>query len=232
MVPRTPSCRAANFKGVGLNSFKAFVAAGLAAIGLCPLAAKAHPHVWVAARAEILFAPDGKIAAIRHSWTFDEMYSAFATQGLGKDGKPPTREELAPLAKTNVESLAEFQYFTLAKTGPKIYEFGAPRDYELEADDKKLVTLRFTLPLKEPVSAKKPFTFMVYDPTYFVDIELEKADPVTLKDAPPGCSLTVLRPDPLGAGDSAKRSESYFSGLSPGADFGVKLATRTIVACP
>jgi ABC-type uncharacterized transport system substrate-binding protein len=160
------------------------------------------------------------------------MYSAFATQGLGKNGKPPTKEDLAPLAKTNVESLAEFQYFTLAKTGRNAYEFGEPKEYELEADDKKRVTLRFTLPLKEPVSAKKPFTFMAYDPTYFVDIELEKADPVKLVGAPAGCSLTTLRPDPLGAGDSAKLSESFFSGLSPGADFGVKLATRTIVACP
>lgn len=204
----------------------------LAALGLRPMPAAAHPHVWVAAHAEVLFAPDGKIAAIRHSWTFDEMYSAFATQGLGKDGKPPTKEELAPLAKTNVESLAEFQYFTLAKTGPKAYEFGEPKDYELEADDKKRVTLRFTLPLKEPVSAKKPFTFMVYDPTYFVDIELEKAEPIKLVDAPAGCSLTTLRPDPLGARDTAKLSESFFSGLSPGADFGIKLATRTIVACP
>lgn len=205
-----------------------------ATIMLLGLAAPAfaHPHVWVIARAQILFGPDGKITGFRHSWTFDEMYSAFATQGLGKDGKPPTKEELAPLAKTNVESLAEFQYFTAAKTGPKMYEFGEPTDYELEADDKKLVTLRFTLPLKEPVSAKKPFTFMVYDPTYFVDFALEKTDPITLKDAPAGCSLTTLRPDPLGDTDSKKLNESFFSGLSPGADFGIKLATRSIVACP
>jgi len=195
-------------------------------------AATAHPHVWVAVRSDVVFSPEGKIIGLRHAWEFDEMYSAFAVQGLGKDGRPPTREELAPLAKTNVESLAEFQYFTVAKTGPKMYEFGEPKDYELEADDKKLVTLRFTLPLKEPVSAKKPFTFLVYDPTYFVDIELEKVDPITMKDAPSGCSLTTLRPDPLTGGDSSKLNESFFSGLSPGADFGIKLATRTIVACP
>lgn len=213
---------------------KGFLAFVLAGIGLCLCLPKAgaHPHVWIAARAQILFTPDGKIAAIRHSWTFDEMYSAFAMQGLGTDGKPPTSAQLAPLAKTNVDSLAEFQYFTVAKTGPRMYEFGAPRDYELEADDKKQVTLRFTLPLKEPVSAKKPFMLMVYDPTYFVDIELEKTDPVTMKDAPAGCSLTTLRPDPLTSSDSGKLSESFFSGLSPGADFGVKMATRSIVACP
>ena len=205
-----------------------------AALWLCLFAAPAlaHPHVWVVAKAQILFGPGGQIVGFRHSWTFDEMYSAFATQGLGKDGKPPTREELAPLAKSNVESLTEFQYFTVAKTGPKFYEFGAPKDYELEADDKKIVTLRFTLPLKEPVSAKKPFTFMVYDPTYFVDFELEKGEAVTLKDAPAGCSISTMRPDPLNTADTRKLNESFFSGQPIGADFGIKMATRSIVACP
>ncbi|MBB4200643.1 ABC-type uncharacterized transport system substrate-binding protein [Rhodoblastus sphagnicola] len=194
--------------------------------------ALAHPHVWVAAREEILFDPQGEITAIRHIWTFDEMYSAFAVQGLGKDGKPPTREEMAPLAKTNVESLAEFQYFTAAKTGPKYHEFGEPTDYWLETDANKIVTLRFTLPLKNPVSARKPFTFMVYDPTYFVDIELEKQDPVVLKNAPSGCSMSTIKPEPLTGSDQSKLSESYLSGLAPGQDFGIKLATRTLLACP
>jgi len=194
--------------------------------------ALAHPHVWVAARAEILFDSQGHVAAVRHIWTFDEMYSAFAVQGLGKEGKPPTREELAPLARTNVESLAEFQYFTAVKMGPAYQEFGDPTDYSLEADDKKIVTLRFTLPLKTPVSAKKPVTFMVYDPTYFVSIELEKKDPVILRNAPAGCSLSTIKPDPLSTSDQGKLNESYLSGLAPGQDFGVKLAPRTLVACP
>ncbi len=208
-----------------------FLAAFLIVAGLTAPAA-AHPHVWVTAKAQILFGPDGKIVGFRHVWTFDEMYSAFATQGLGKDGKPPTKEELAPLAKTNVESLAEFQYFTVAKTGPHYYEFGAPKDYELTVDDKKIVTLSFTLPLKEAVSATKPFTFMVYDPTYFVDFELQKGEAVALKDAPPGCSVNTLRPDPLGQEDTKKLNESFFTGLPIGSDFGVKMATRSIVACP
>ena len=43
------------------------------------------------------------------------MYSAFATQGQGKEGQLLTKDDLAPLAKTNVEFLAEFDYFTYAK---------------------------------------------------------------------------------------------------------------------
>ena len=41
-----------------------------------------------------------------------------------------------------------------------------------------------------------------------------------------------MRPKPLEASDSQKLSESYFTNMSPGMDFGIKLASRVIVACP
>jgi ABC-type uncharacterized transport system substrate-binding protein len=194
--------------------------------------AAAHPHVWVAARSEVVFGPDGKILGLKNAWEFDEMYSAFAVQGLGKGGKAPTREELAPLAKTNVESLAEFDYFTFAKQNGAKLAFKAPEDAYLEANDKKIVTLHFFLPLETPVSAKKPFSFQMYDPTYFVAFALEKKDPVTLAHAPAGCSVSLVEPAPLAAADNQKLSESFFQNMSPGADFSMKLATRAIVACP
>ena len=138
------------------------------------LVASAHPHVWVVVKSEVLFGADGKITGLRHAWTFDEMYSAFATQGFGTDGKPPTPEELQPLAKTNVESLAEFDFFTFAKHGGEKPEFGDPIDYSIDEDTNKIITLHFTLPLKTPVDARKPFSFQVYDPTYFVSCAFEK----------------------------------------------------------
>jgi ABC-type uncharacterized transport system substrate-binding protein len=205
------------------------IALGLAA-SVCP--ALAHPHVWVAVRSEVMFSPDGKIAGVRHAWTFDEMYSAFAVQGLGKSGKPPTPEELAPLAKTNVESLAEFDYFTFAKQNNAKVAFKEPTDVVLEADAQKIVTLRFTLPLETPLSPQKPFSFQVYDPTYFVSFSLEKQNPVTLSRAPSGCSSSLAEPKPLVAAETQKLSEAFFQNFSPGADFGIKLATRVIVACP
>ena len=82
--------------------------------------ASAHPHVWVIAKSELVYSPDGKLKEIRHAWTFDDMFSAFAAQGLdtNNDGKL-SREELADLAKTNVESLKEFGYFTVEQEGRK-----------------------------------------------------------------------------------------------------------------
>ncbi|HUI19430.1 MAG TPA: DUF1007 family protein [Methylocella sp.] len=213
---------------------RCFCSRGLLAAFMVLLAqaAAAHPHVWVTARAQVVFDAKGEIEAIRHAWTFDEMYSAFVTEGQGKEGQLLTKEELAPLAKTNIESLAEFDFFTYAKAANQKLEFGAPTDYSLEQRQDKLVVLRFTLPLKTPANAAKAFSFQVYDPTYFVAFEMEKDNPVSMEGAPKGCSINVLGSHPLAAEDTKKLSESFFSGLSPGYDFGVKLASRIIVACP
>ncbi|HLH10436.1 MAG TPA: DUF1007 family protein [Methylovirgula sp.] len=205
---------------------------GLAALLFTMPQAHAHPHVWVTAREHVIFDTQGRIAAIRGDWVFDDMYSAFATQGLAQNGQLATKEQLAPLAKTNVESLAEFDYFTFAKMAGDKIEFGPPTDYSLIERPDKLVMLSFTLPLKAPTNPGKVFTFQVYDPTYFVAFSLDDKLPVDLVGAPKGCSASVLGADPLDEAASKKLSEAFFANLSPGANFGMKLASRIFVACP
>jgi ABC-type uncharacterized transport system substrate-binding protein len=207
--------------------------AGLAVcISLAAVPACAHPHVFVVSQSQLLFGADGRIMAIRHAWTFDDMYSAFVTQGLSAGDTLATKEQLAPIAKTNVEQLAEYNWFTLGKAAGVKVAFDPPVDYSLEEDSKKLVTLRFTLPLKSPASAKKVFTLQIYDPSYFVDFEFDDKQPLTLVSAPAGCSAKLFKPQPLDGVDQAKLSESFFTNLSPGSDFGIKMASREIVACP
>jgi ABC-type uncharacterized transport system substrate-binding protein len=193
--------------------------------------ALAHPHVWITGQEQVIFGPKGEITAIRHAWVFDEMYSAFVTEGVGKKGQILSKEDLAPLAKSNVEDLAEFDYFTHAKIQSAKVEFGAPTDYSLEERPDKLVVLRFTMPLKTPAAAKL-FSFQVYDPTYFVAFELDRQNGVSFVNAPKGCTNNVTGAKPLAAEESKKLTESFFSGLSPGSDFGVKLSSSVIVACP
>ena len=66
--------------------------------------AQAHPHVWVTMRSEIVYTPDGTVTGVRHAWTFDDMFSAYALQGIETKAKGVfTREELAPLAEENVD---------------------------------------------------------------------------------------------------------------------------------
>ena len=103
----------------------------------------------------MIYAPDGSITGVRHAWTFDEMFTTYALQGIATKTKGVyTREELAPLAQTNVESLKEFNFFTFAKADGKKEKFVEPVDYFLEYKDSEL-TLHFMLPLKTPFKAKQ-----------------------------------------------------------------------------
>ncbi|MBN9063650.1 MAG: hypothetical protein BGP06_10925 [Rhizobiales bacterium 65-9] len=192
----------------------------------------AHPHVWIVTRSEILYGPDGKIIGIRHAWTFDEEFSAYLSQGLdtNKDGKL-SREELSGLAKENVESLVDSNYFTVAKANGKPVEAAAPTDYWMESDGKQL-TLYYVLPLKTPVSGRV-FALDVYDPSYFIAFILAEGDnAVTLKDAPKGCSVSFRRPKPIDDGVKKTLTESFFNSLAPNIDYGAQFSSRAIAACP
>ena len=196
------------------------------------LPAQAHPHVWVEAKAHVLFDKSGKVDGIRNDWVFDAMYSAFAVQGLEKDGKLATTKDLASLAKTNVDSLADFDFFTYAKVDGHKLTFTKPIDYSLEERPDKRVVLHFTLPLVEPAKTGRYLSFQEYDPTYFVDFELAAQDPVELDGAPAGCSKSVLGANPLVVKDGKDLAKAFDTGLTPSDDFALKMASRVIVACP
>ena len=193
--------------------------------------ALAHPHVWVTIRAELLYRPDGRIEAIRHAWTFDESYSAFATQGLADAAGKIDPVQARELAQTNIESLAENGYFTNLRAGGTKQSFDAPRDAEIGLDDKKL-TLRFTLPLKAPPEANR-LLLDVYDPTFFVDFSVaEGDDAVRLKNAPVGCVVSVQRPKPEAKPGQNDMSEALFQALtSANSNAGSTFANRTLVSC-
>ena len=146
-------------------------------------AASAHPHVWVTVKSELVVRAGRRLAEVRHHWTFDEMFSTFATQGLdtNKDGEF-SREELQGLAEVNVSSLKEFAYFTIARADGKKFTLADPKDYWLEHKDGAL-TLNFTLPVQTPLKAKA-VEIDVFDGTYFVDFSLAKGGAVSLVSAP------------------------------------------------
>ncbi len=214
----------------------------LLAVAACCIAsaAQAHPHVWVTARAQVAYA-DGKVTGVRHSWAFDREYSAFVTQGLdaNKDGKL-TPDELASLATTNTENLAEFGYFTKLKVAGKEQTFTDPREAAMRMEG-NVLTLSFLLPLKSPAAPGRGVAALeVYDPTYFVSFGFaEGQDAVTLAGAPQGCTASVTRPknDQAKVADatgSAKTgmSEAFFEALTAASNYGEQFANRVIVACP
>jgi ABC-type uncharacterized transport system substrate-binding protein len=193
--------------------------------------AQAHPHVWVTMHTELVYAPDGSITGIRHAWAFDDMFSTFATQGLeSKEKGKFTREELAPLAKVNVDSLKEYDYFTYATADGKKAELTDPTpDYWLDYAD-EVLTLNFTLPFKAPVKAKE-LKVEIYDPTIFVDFSFAKEKPAQLVGAPK-CKLDVQLPREMTFAEGKKLSEIPADQKNTTMAWGAQFANKLLVHCP
>jgi ABC-type uncharacterized transport system substrate-binding protein len=207
------------------------VGLGLFALLYLVVSATAHPHVWVTFHSEILYTPDGRMSGIRHAWAFDDMFSAYALQGIAHARKGQyTREELAPLAKVNVTSLKEYDFFTYAKADGRKAVFADPVDYWLEYTD-PVLTLHFTLPLKTPVAARR-MAIEIYDPTIFVDFEFAKDGPVTLVGAAPQCRLFVDLPHQPTAAEQQRLSQLDANPLEPSDTFGAMFANKIQVQCP
>ena len=209
------------------------LATALIGLLLAAGAASAHPHVWVTMKSAVVYGPDGSITGVRHAWTFDDMYSAFATQGLESKKKGEfTPEELKPLAKVNVESLKEYDFFTYAKANGKDVTFIEPIDYSLEFNSKDTVlTLHFVLPLKTPVKAKT-LNLEVFDPSYFVDFALAEKDAVSLEKAPAGCQLNLAKPQEMTKEMAQKLAEIPPDQQIPNNSYGAAFSNKISVKCP
>jgi ABC-type uncharacterized transport system substrate-binding protein len=193
--------------------------------------ALAHPHVWVIMHTDLLYAPDGAITGVRQRWAFDDMFSAFATQGLdAKEKGHFTREELAPLAKVNVESLKEYDYFTYATAdGVKVPLSDPAPGYWLDYKD-TILTLNFVLPFKTPVKAKE-LKIEVYDPTIFVDFEWAKDQPVHLVGAP-HCMADVVKPREMTYAEGQALSNIPADQTNTTMAWGAQFSNKILVHCP
>lgn len=192
-------------------------------------AVQAHPHVWITASSELLYAPDGSITGVRHAWAFDDMFSVYALQGVEAETKGSyTHEELKELAQTNIESLKEFAYFTFARADGKKEKFQEPVDYFLDYKD-EVLTLHFTLPLKAPVKPRQ-LVLEVFDRSFFIDFQMADKDPIKLVGAPAGCQTKLERPNDGTASAQVLNEQTFLNGDS--SNYGLMFANKITVDCP
>lgn len=223
--PRPPRIRRRTGPALALAAAALVLAGGPAA---------AHPHVWVSVETTVLY-DKGTVVGLGHKWTFDEMYTAMALQGLDANGDGVyDRKELAELAQINIDGLKEFDYFTFAKLGQSNLAFAPPKDYWLEHAN-GVLSLHMVTPLVQPVLAEaEGLSFTVTDPSYFIAFELAKQDPVRLSEgAPAGCVANVAAPQE--DSELAQRLGDAFKEQLGGGDamgLGVGLTKSITLSCP
>ncbi|MBJ7578899.1 DUF1007 family protein [Devosia sp. MC532] len=164
-----------------------------AALGLFGLThgALAHPHIFIDAKVDIGFDAAGRIATLKHSWTFDSAFSVWMVQGLDTDGDGVTTSaELQELADENMIGLAEFGFYTVAGEGMEWIPAG---DQAMRYEDNR-VTLDYTLAAVRPQVPGPNFELGVYDPEYYVAITTASVADVTLSNAPASCTARVEPP--------------------------------------
>lgn len=161
-------------------------------------AAQAHPHVWIDASLDFLFAADGStLEAVEVHWLFDEFFSLTLLEDadLDKDGTV-SEAEWAAMAATMVENLRPFGYFLHIRQGEQGAWSQQVERFTLEADPSGMQVLAtLAVRLSPPVDPRHtPVSVGVYDSDYFVAIDFPDDTPFRLS-APLPCT-PELREDP------------------------------------
>ena len=162
--------------------------------------AHAHPHGWIDIQVTVLLDDEGAVLGLRQSWLFDEMYSAFATEGFDSDGDGmPDMDHVAALVEANLMQLREYDYFTEAASAGAPLAIPDATDAVANFAGGRLF-MAFTLLFDEPVArAAQPFTYAVFDPFYMAAIlHLPDGEGIRLEGGPAGCIARIdeAEPDP------------------------------------
>jgi ABC-type uncharacterized transport system substrate-binding protein len=215
----------------GGRRLRATVAPLGAALMLVPLQARAHPHVWITVKGEIVFQPDQTVTEIRYDWSFDEAYSAYAVLGLEKDSNGNiTSDGLKNTSIVNAQAFQEAQYFTFVTSGGSKIGFSGASDYRLGYDNGRL-NLAFRLHLQNPIPATHSFEIKIYDPTFFVSLTLSGAeDAIRAVHLPAGCAVRISRPESLVDAQRAIADEAFLQ-MEGHSTYGARYANEADVTC-
>lgn len=168
--------------------------------------ALAHPHIFIDAKARIVFDDNGNLAAIENEWTFDEAFSAWQIQGLDTDGDGVTSsEEMQELADENMIGLAEYQFYTFAGEGEENLRFAAAGNARFVHENGRS-TLSFAVRPETPYRIRDALEIAINDPEYYVAITFADASTVTLENAPASCAVRLDPPETM---DDALAEQLY-----------------------
>ena len=179
-----------------------FGAAGAVLLGLTG-AAMAHPHIFIDAKATLVFDDQGELATIHNSWTFDEAFSVWQIQGLDTNNDGITSsDEMQDLADENLKGLGEYGFYVSAGEGQDSLAFTAVGGAKFEFKDNRS-TLTFDIAPETAYRVKGKLQVAIADPEYYVAITFAGPQDATLENAPAGCVASLQpghdMPDDLAA---------------------------------
>lgn len=198
-----------------------------------PVAALAHPHIFVEARLEVVANDDGTVKELRNVWRFDEVFSSTVLLDFDKNANLKLDpEELKAVGKTVKQSLADFDYYTNITHNGKQIEIAPPDVINVDFKDGQMLMF-FAVKPAEPMALKGDMTFGVWDPTLYTSIDFATDRDIVLEgNGFKACQHKVVRPDPdqVIAQNQKTLTQAFFNDPM-GTTMSKLFATRIDVTC-
>ena len=170
----------------------------IAALILTASPAAAHPHIFIDTALEVIFDDQGRAAALRVTWVYDDFYSLVMIEDRGLD--PDGDSKLTPEEETKLSGFdmgwdADFvgDLYVLDK-GTLPVAMGRPHDWSARYAMGRIISTHvrsFDTPV---VVAADPLVIQVYDPTYYTAYTILGTPRLSGAGAA-GCSVQVFEPD-------------------------------------
>lgn len=171
-------------------------ALALAAALALPGAALAHPHAFVDTALQLHFDREGKLAAIRVIWVYDEFTTLWMLDEAGLDPDftgTLTEEEKAALARLDTNWDADFEGDLFLWMGGEAVELSRPLEPWADLRDGRAVTSHLrALPQRLRPGPGAVLEIGAFDPTFFTAYDL--LQPVRMEGGA-GCALRVREAD-------------------------------------
>ena len=142
---------------------------------LAPLPVAAHPHVFIGTGLTLVVDDTNRLAAIRVTWAYDELYSLLVLEERGLDPDYDgllTPEELAALNGFDMAWIDGFPGDTYAYADGQPLALGPPTDFVTTIEDGRIVTTH-TRRLDAPPSGAA-LSVKAYDPTFYTAYEISR----------------------------------------------------------
>lgn len=145
---------------------------------LLPAVARAHPHVWIEHKLDLVM--DGPaVRGLHLTWTFDEMYSSMIKEDYTatKDGRIGPAD-IKRIEREAFSNLANYNYFVEATLDGKPVKFAKVEAFDVRVDPKGRLVYDFTLVIEKigPRAANE-LKYAVFDPEYFIEFALAAQSP-------------------------------------------------------
>jgi ABC-type uncharacterized transport system substrate-binding protein len=164
---------------------------------LCALSAPAlaHPHVFVDTGLRLIFDDQGRLAAVRVTWAYDELFSLLVLEDreLDKDydGKL-TEAEQAALKGFDMDWPDWFEGDLFLTAGGEKIEMSGPMEITATLADSRIVTTHLRALETRLEVGEQPVVFQVYDPGYYTGYEISLPVKIIGRE---GCAAKVFMPD-------------------------------------